>query len=97
MHSADSSQKGLIPADGRWLWRFDTRSPLQDLQRAINPPQIRGDLKAQAGYGIDWHAAQPDNKPAPSSRTTWVEDTTGLGPPLSIRYSWTMDQNRSTD
>jgi len=36
----------------------------------------------------DWHAAQPSDKP----HTVIVEesgpDTTGLGPPLSIRYSW---------
>jgi hypothetical protein len=44
------------------LWRFDTRSPLQDLQRAINRRKFEATLKAEIE---DWHKTQPPAMPPP--------------------------------
>jgi hypothetical protein len=71
------------------LWRFDTRSPLDGVKREIQRRKFQATLKPRLDNEIeDWHAAQPDNKPQAMIVEENGLDATGLGPPLSIRYSW---------
>ncbi|NBX10410.1 MAG: hypothetical protein EBR05_11595 [Marivivens sp.] len=48
------------------MWRFDTRSPLQDLQRAIDRRKFEATLKPRLDAEIeDWHRSQPPTVPPP--------------------------------
>ena len=79
--------------------RFGDKHWTDHVKKAAQDFKFNATLKPRLDNEIeDWHLAQPDNKP----HTVIVEengpDTTGLGPPLSIRYNWDDDsQADSTD
>jgi hypothetical protein len=50
----------LIPPDSRWLLRFSTRSPGEELQRLIAAEKFHATLPAKLDTAeADWHEAQP--------------------------------------
>jgi hypothetical protein len=89
--------KALIPPDSRWLLRFSTRSPGEDLQRLIAAEKFRATLPAKLDAAEDdWHATQP-TAPDPIIVEHPIDDTlqTGdsrlLGGGMSIHAPWKRD------
>jgi hypothetical protein len=57
---ATQAGKALIPPDSRWLLRFSTRSPGEELQRLIAAEKFHATLPAKLDKAEDdWHATQP--------------------------------------
>ena len=89
--------KALIPPDSRWLLRFSTRSPGEELQRLIAAEKFHATLPAKldAAEGA-WHATQP-TAPDPIIVEHPIDDTlqTGdsrlLGGGMSIHAPWKRD------
>ena len=86
--------KALIPPDSRWLLRFSTRSPGEELQRLISAEKFRATLPAKLDAAEDaWHATQP-KAPDPIIVEHPIDDTlqTGdsrlLGGGMSIQAPW---------
>lgn len=78
-----------MPEDGTWIVRFGDKNWTEHVKKAAHGFKFNATLKPRLDVEVeDWHAAQPDQKP----RTVIIEesgpDTTGLGPPLSIRYDF---------
>jgi hypothetical protein len=89
--------KALIPLDSRWLLRFSTRSPGEELQRLIAAEKFRATLPAKLDAAEDdWHATQP-TAPNPIIVEHPIDDTlqTGdsrlLGGGMSIHAPWKRD------
>jgi hypothetical protein len=89
--------KALIPPDSRWLLRFSTRSPGEELQRLIAAEKFRATLPAKLDAAEDdWHATQP-TAPDPIIVEHPIDDTlqTGdsrlLGGGMSIHAPWKRD------
>jgi hypothetical protein len=86
--------KALIPPDSRWLLRFSTRSPGEELQRLITAEKFRATLPAKLDAAEDaWHATQP-KAPDPIIVEHPIDDTlqTGdsrlLGGGMSVQAPW---------
>ena len=76
--------KELIPSDGRWLWRFSTRSEWNNVQRAIQRRKFEATLKPRLDSEIEeWHKSQPPTVPPPIQ----IDD-------LHIRAPW-HDQQKT--
>ena len=76
--------------------RFGDQHWADQLKKAAQDFKFRATLKPRMNNAIkDWHAAQPDSKPDTVIVHHDGEDTTGLGPPLSIHYRW--NDERETD
>jgi len=72
----------LTPADGRWLFRFSTRSPLDGINREIQRRKFKATLKPRIDAEVErWHKAQPPTMPPPER----VDD-------LHIRSPWSNDE-----
>jgi hypothetical protein len=89
--------KALIPPDSRWLLRFSTRSPGEELQRLIAAEKFRATLPAKLDAAEDaWHATQP-TAPDPVIIEHPIDDTvqTGdsrlLGGAMEIKAPWKRD------
>ena len=89
--------KALIPPDSRWLLRFSTRSPGEELQRLIAAEKFRATLPAKLDAAeAAWHATQP-KAPDPIIVEHPIDDTlqTGdsrlLGGGMSIHAPWKRD------
>ena len=89
--------KALIPPDSRWLLRFSTRSPGEEMQRLIAAEKFHATLPAKLDKAeADWHAAQP-KAPDPIIVEHPIDDTlqTGdsrlLGGGMSIHAPWKRD------
>lgn len=69
--------------------RFGDKHWTDHLRNAANSFKFHATLKPRLDVEIDdWHAAQPGDKPRTIVTHHVGGDTTGLGPPLSIRYLW---------
>ena len=86
--------KALIPPDSRWLLRFSTRSPGEELQRLIAAEKFHATLPAKLDAAeAAWHATQP-KAPDPIIVEHPIDDTlqTGdsrlLGGGMSIQAPW---------
>jgi hypothetical protein len=89
--------KALIPPDSRWLLRFSTRSPGEDLQRLIAAEKFHATLPAKLDKAeADWHATQP-TAPDPIIVEHAIDDTLQpgdsrlLGGGMSIHAPWKRD------
>ena len=89
--------KALIPPDSRWLLRFSTRSPGEELQRLIAAEKFHATLPAKLDAAEEaWHATQP-TAPDPIIVEHPIDDTlqTGdsrlLGGGMSIHAPWKRD------
>jgi len=84
-----------VPPDAQWLWRFDTRSNWQRLQRSIQTRKFHATLKHRLDTAVQiWHATQPDDTPEPIYR----EHPGGgpLGGPISIHSPWSDERQTDT-
>ena len=60
------AKKELTPPDGRWLWRFSTRSGWSSVQRAIQRRKFEATLRPTIDSEIEeWHKSQPPTVPPP--------------------------------
>ena len=87
--------KALIPPDSRWLLRFSTRSPGEELQRLIAAEKFHATLPAKLDKAeADWHATQPSDTPPPVVLEHPVDpqlqtgDSRLLGGGMSIHAPW---------
>ena len=87
----------MIPPDSRWLLRFSTRSPGEELQRLIAAEKFYATLPAKLDAAEDaWHATQPE-PPAPTIVEHPIDDTLQagdsrlLGGGMSIHAPWKRD------
>jgi hypothetical protein len=89
--------KALIPPDSRWLLRFSTRSPGEELQRLIAAEKFRATLPAKLDAAEDaWHATQPTaSDPViiehPIDDTVQTGDSRLLGGAMEIKAPWKRD------
>ena len=76
------SKKGLIPADGKWLLKFSTRSPLEGIKREIQRRKFQATLKPRIDAEVErWHKSQPPAMP-PAER---IDD-------LHVKSPWSNDE-----
>ena len=74
--------------------RFGDKHWTDHLKKAAQDFKFHATLKPRLDNEIeDWHAAQPGDKPRTAVTHHPGTDTTGLGPPLSIRYDWLDEQD----
>lgn len=72
--------------------RFGDKHWTDQLNQAARDFKFNATLQPRLDVEIeDWHAAQPNDKPSTVIVHHDGEDTTGLGPPLSIHYHWNDD------
>jgi hypothetical protein len=89
--------KALIPPDSRWLLRFSTRSPGEELQRLIAAEKFRATLPAKLDAAEDaWHATQPKAPDPviiehPIDDTVQTSDSRLLGGAMEIKAPWQRD------
>jgi hypothetical protein len=85
--------KALIPPDSRWLLRFSTRSPGEELQRLIAAEKFRATLPAKLDAAEDaWHAAQPKAPdPVIIEHPIDTGDSQLLGGAMEIKAPWKRD------
>ena len=77
-----------IPADGRWLLRFSTRSNWDEVDRAIKAKKFEATLKPRLDNAIeDWHRTQPAPVPPPIISSE----------ELRITAPWATDEQPGTD
>ena len=83
-----------VPKDAEWLVRFGDKHWTDHLKKAAQDFKFHATLRPRLDNEIeDWHAAQPSDKPRTIVTRHPGTDTTGLGPPLSIRYAWPDEQD----
>ncbi len=56
----------MIPADGRWLFQFSTRSPFEGVKREIQRRKFEATLKPRVDAEVKrWQKEQPPAMPPP--------------------------------
>lgn len=88
-------KKELIPADGKWLWRYNSRSPLETVRRAIQrqkfyatlPHKIDAEV-SKAAEVIDMELERIKRRPR---YTEELQGDTPLGGEMRLTYDFDDD------
>ena len=88
-------KKELIPADGKWLWRFESRTPLEKVRRAIQrqkfyatlPHKIDAEVSKVAEV-IDMELERIKRRP---KYTEELQGDTPLGGEMRLTYDFDDD------
>ena len=83
-----------IPADGKWIYQFNTRSPYEKLQRLIRAKKFYATLPHKLDAAeAQWHAAQPKSKDF--QFTEELEGETPLGGEMRVKLKSVTNLNNN--
>ena len=87
-----------IPSDGKWLFRFDTRSDYERWLRYVRQQKFHASLHTKLKQAEDdWLSSQPDNKTEQFEFTEELEGDTPLGGEMRVSMKSVTNVNNQND